>query len=316
MRGEAICQYKSMYSLKIFFLLLLLPGSLLVVAQDPVKPGGDTISVETNLVVVNVAVRDQRQRHVGDLRVGEFRILEDAVNQRILSFEHEEGGFAVAILLDASGSMDRKLSLVRSACSSFIEGIRDGDSFSIHSFGDGKVRLLQNFTDIRDLPDGLWDLQARGKTPLYDAIVEAASQLSRRPERRRAILIVSDGADTESRASLDQAVRRAVEAQLALYAVEISDQSVFGTAGQESGAGILKSLAEKTGGRFFRTPGGARLREAFAETVDELRHQYTLTYASTNEEHNGKWRGIEVQIDRPDLRLRTRQGYWAAGRKK
>lgn len=297
--------------------LLVLPTSLAMAVQDPpAKTPDDTISVETNLVVVNIAVRDQRQRHVGDLRVGNFEILEEEAPQRILSFEHDEGAFAVAILLDASGSMERKLSLVRAACSGFVEGIRDGDNFSIHSFGDGKVRLLQDFTEVRDLPESLWDLRARGKTPLYDAIIAAAAGLARRPEKRRAILVVSDGADTESRASLDQAVRKAVEAQLALYAVEMSDQSVFGASGQDSGAGVLKSLAEKTGGRFFRTPGGARLRDAFAETVDELRHQYTLTYTSTNEQRDGRWRAIEVRINRPDLRIRTRQGYWAAGRKK
>lgn len=285
--------------------------------QDPARPPASsteaTLGITTNLVIVNVTIRDQMKRFVRSLARKDFRIREDGIDQEILSFELAENPAAVAILLDASGSMENKLSLVRAACSLFVEGLNTGDSYSIFSFGDSKVRQLQKFTEIRDIPDAVWDLRARGQTSLYDAIVTASAALAARPERRRAMLIVSDGADTQSRASLDEATRRAVDAHLVVYAVDLSDSTVFGQrSGLESGAGVLRSLTTRTGGRFFTSPGGGRLREAFAETIEELRHQYSLTYDSSNEKRDGRWRKIEVEVARPNLELRTRQGYWAA----
>lgn len=294
----------------ISFLPLLLAASLPAgYLQDPrPKPEESTLGVETSLVVVNVTIRDRNRLYVPGLTQRNFTILEEKVRQEILSFEDEVNPFAGVILLDASGSMESKLSLVRSACASFVDRLGEGDALAIYSFGDSKVRLLQDFTEIRDIPDAVWDLRAKGMTTLYDAIVTAAGALDRRPERRRAILIVSDGADTQSQASLDQAIRRAVEAQVVVYAVDLSDGVGDGS---RSGAGVLRSLTAKTGGRFFTSPGGSRLREAFEQTIDELRHLYTLTYSPANDRRDGRWRTIEVRVDRPDLDIRTREGYWA-----
>lgn len=281
-----------------------------VPGQNPPKqrPDEQTLEVETSLVVVNVTIRDRNHQYVPGLARRDFTILEDRVQQQILSFEDEINPFAGVILLDASGSMENKLSLVRAACASFVDRLGEGDSFAIYSFGDSKVRLLQDFTEIRDIPDAVWDLRAKGMTTLYDAIVTASRALASRPERRRAIMIVSDGADTQSKATLDQAIRSAVEAQVIVYAVDLSDGAANPA---NSGAGVLKSLTTKTGGRFFTSPGGSRLREAFDQTIDELRHQYTLTYSPANDRKDGRWRTIEVRIDRPHLDIRTREGYWS-----
>lgn len=308
-----------------FTLLLLLAigfavGSTRAQQQDPQKPAEpaepaktdqETISLETNLVTVNVTITDAKDRYVSGLKSTDFQILEDNKRQQILSFGFEETAFATVILLDASGSMERKLTLERAACANFVDGLRPGDVFSIYSFGGTKVKKLQDFREVRDISDAVWDLRAEGNTPLYDGIVQAAEALSKRPERRRAILIVSDGVDTQSRASLDQATRQASNAQVAIYSVDMSDATVYGGPSRDNSANVMKSLAGKTGGQFFPTPGGAKLREAFANIVDELRNQYTLTYASSNEREDGRWRAITVQISRPSLNVRTRQGYYA-----
>jgi Ca-activated chloride channel family protein len=173
------------------------------------------------------------------------------------------------------------------------------------------VKKQQDFTEVRDVPDSVWDLEAKDETPLYDAIVQSADDLSQRSERRRAILIASDGADTKSRASLDQAVKKAIAANAMIYAIDMTDSAVNRTNMRENGAEVLKSIAEKTGGRFFRSPGGAKLREAFANAVTELRNQYTLTYESSNDRLDGRWRAIEVRVARPQLNIRTKQGYYA-----
>jgi len=303
-----------------FTLLLLLTLNLVLSStnareQEPQEPAaqGETISVETNLVVINVTVTDTNDHYVLGLKPEDFKIFEDNSPQKISSFGLEEIPFAAAIMLDISGSMEHKLSLTRAACAYFVERIREGDTFSIYGFGGSKVTMYQDFTEIRDIPDKLWDVHSRGQTPLYDAIVTAADALSKRPEKRRAILIVSDGADTSSRASVDQALRKAAAAHATIYGVDMSDSTVFGPSysPRNSGTEVLKMLATKSGGMFFRVPGGSKLRDAFVQTVEELRNQYTLTYASSNESFDGRWRSIEVRVSRPQLNIRTRQGYYA-----
>jgi len=271
----------------------------------------DRISVETNLVVVNVTITDLRDRFVTGLKPEEFKVLEDQVPQRILSFSYEETPFSAVILLDTSASMEPKMSLARAACARFANGLREGDSVAIYSFGGSKIRMLQDFTELRDVADEVWDLKAEGDTPLYDGVITAATALSKRSEKRRAILLVSDGADTRSRHSLEDAIRRVTATGIAVYAVDLSDSALYHAGSQDSGAQVLREFCVKTGGRFFRTPGGSKLRDAFTQTVEELRNQYTLTYEPTNDKRDGRWRAIEVRLNRPRLNIRTRQGYHA-----
>lgn len=283
-------------------------------AQDPQKksePGEDVISMETNLIVVNVTVTDALEKYVSGLKLEDFKILEDTAPQRILELTVEDAPFAAAILLDASGSMGNKLSLARAACGNFLSELRDGDMVAVYSFSGFKVKTLQDFSESREAPEAVWDMNARDETPLYDAIVKAADALAERPERRRAIIVISDGGDTKSKASIDEATRKTMEANALIYAVDMSDRAVFKSDRKDNGAEVMKMLAAKTGGRFIATPGGAQLRDAFAGTVEELRRQYTLTYDSTNEKRDGKWRAIEVRLGRPGLNVRARQGYYA-----
>ncbi|MGH9833979.1 MAG: VWA domain-containing protein, partial [Blastocatellia bacterium] len=259
----------------------------------------------------NVSVTDPLENYISGLKAEDFKVFEDKAQQKIVSFGFEETPFAVVILLDTSGSMGRKLTLARAACGNFVDRIRDGDVFSIYSFGGFKVKTLQDFTEVRDVPDAVWDLRPDGETPLYDGIVKAAEALSKRPELRRAILVVSDGVDTKSGASLDDAVRKVTDAAASVYTIDLSDAAVYRVAPRDNGAEVMKMLAVKTGGRFFRTPGGSELRDAFTSTVEELRRQYTITYESANDKFDGRWRAIEVRVAKPNLNIRSRQGYYA-----
>ncbi|MBO0861685.1 MAG: VWA domain-containing protein [Chloracidobacterium sp.] len=316
------CLVIFLFSIYLSGLLVTTPGALArrqdpQKAQDPkdpqkkAEPDGGVISMETNLIVVNVTVTDALENYVSGLKIEDFKILEDNAPQRILDLTVDEAPFAAAILLDASGSMESKISLARAACGDFLSGLRDGDMVAVYSFSGFKVKTLQDFSESRDAPEAVWDMKARDETPLYDAIVKAADALAERPERRRAVLVVSDGADTKSKASLDQAARKTLEANALIYAVDMSDRAVYKSERKDNGAEVMKMLAAKTGGRFIATPGGSQMRDAFAGTVEELRRQYTLTYESTNEKRDGKWRSIEVRVGRPGLNVRARQGYYA-----
>ena len=271
----------------------------------------DVVSLETNLVVLNVTVTDAKDRYVAGLKMGDFSIFEDSAPQHIASFSFEEMPFAAVVLFDTSASMEPKMSLARAACARFVNGIRDRDSVAIYSFGGTTIKVLQDFSESKDVDPSLWETRAEGETPLYDGLVKASEALAQRLERRRAILVVSDGADTKSRATLEDALRKVIAASVTVYTVDLSDSALYHTAMRDNGAEVLKTLAVKTGGRFFRSPGGGKLRDAFVETVEELRNQYTITYEPSNEKRDGRWRIIEVRLSQPKLKARTRQGYHA-----
>ena len=273
---------------------------------------GLVVSVNTSQVVLNVTVTDLNEKFISGLKAENFKIFEDRTAQTIVSFGVEETPFTAAILLDMSGSMIPKMSLAKAACSRFASGIRTGDTIAIYGFKGFKVKQLQDFTEVKDVDPLVWDTDADGNTPLYDAVVTAAQALALRPEQRRAILVISDGADTSSKASFDQALRAANAANATIYTVDFSDAAVGVGINHDPGMQIIRDFANKTGGRFFTTPGGGKLRDAFESTVDELRHQYTIVYEPTNDKRDGKWRSVEVGINQPQLKTRTRSGYFGA----
>ena len=160
------------------------------------------------------------------------------------------------------------------------------------------------------MTDKLFDLRADGYTALNDAVYRAAVDLSTREEKRRAIIVLSDGADNRSGKSAEKALKAALAANAVIYTV---DMSGVNTGGQErmQNKGVLRNFAEKSGGMFIETPGGAAMRSAFERIVNELGTQYTIAYEPKNSAKDGKWRAIEVRVAKPDLTIRTRKGYHA-----
>jgi Ca-activated chloride channel family protein len=205
--------------------------------------------------------------------------------------------------------MESRLSLARSAAIRFLDRLREEDVAAVYKF-DSKVEEVQEFSSSRDLAPMAFGVRAKGMTTLNDAIVDAAKALSTRPEKRKAIIVLSDGMDTSSKASSDKAVESALAIGASIYAVDMSATEGSAFRNQQSAA-ILKSFAEKSGGRFVATPGGPALRDAFAGIADELGHQYTIAYRPLNLTRDGKWRKLDVKISRSDLLVRTRKAYRA-----
>jgi VWFA-related protein len=205
--------------------------------------------------------------------------------------------------------MENRLVLARSAAIRFLDGLRDEDVAAVYRF-DSIVEQLQDFSSGRDLAPLAFGIKAKGMTVLNDAIVQAASALAQRSEKRKAILVLSDGLDTFSKATAEKALDSAMGAGASIYTVDMSADG--GTASRNpQSAMILKNFADKSGARFVATPGGPALREAFASIAEELGHQYTIAYRPLNRAHDGRWRTLEVKVPREDLTIRTRKGYRA-----
>ena len=288
----------------VLFLFTLFSVSVLAQGED------DVVTVDSSLVVVNASITDASGNYIPGLKQNQFSIFENGVEQEISFFAAEETPFAAVVLLDASGSMENRVSLARSAAIKFLDGLRDSDSAEIYRF-DSKVSLIQKFSNSRDVPEKLFDLKADGMTALYDAVFQAARDLSDRPEKRRAIVVLSDGMDTYSGKSGDKALKAALAANALIYTVDMSSAETDGKSRMQN-QGVLRSFAEKTGGTYISSPGGIAMRDAFRKIVTELGSQYTIAYQPKNSSKDGKWRPIEVRIARPNLTIRTRKGYHAA----
>jgi Ca-activated chloride channel family protein len=289
--------------------LLLLCPSFARAQQD-----GDVVRVNTDLVILNITVTNKAGEYVPGLALSDFTVFEDGKQvpaQLIASFNLYDAPFASVVLLDTSSSMETRLSLARSAAIRFLDRLRDEDMAAVFKF-DSDVKQVQQFSPSRDLAPMAFGMRAKGMTKLNDAIVDAAKALTERQEKRKAIVILSDGLDTSSRASSDRALESALAIGATIYAVDMSPTE-RGISSAQSAA-ILKNFAEKTGGRFVATPGGPALREAFANIANELGHQYTIAYRPLNNARDGKWRKLNVKLSRPDLIVRTRKAYRAPKR--
>lgn len=271
----------------------------------------DVVRVNTELVVLNITVTDAAGQYVPGLKLADFKVFEDGKEipaQLISSFGVYEAPFASVVLLDTSSSMEVRLSLARSAAIRFLDRLREEDVAAVYNFGS-KVERVQEFSTGRDLAPMAFGLHAKGMTRLNDAIVDAAKALADRQEMRKAIVILSDGMDTYSKATSDKAIESALGIGATIYAVDMSASG--GGSNNQQSAAVLKHFAEKSGGRFVGTPGGPALREAFAGIADELGHQYTIAYKPLNQKRDGKWRKLEVKVSRPELMVRTRKAYRA-----
>jgi len=269
----------------------------------------EIITVDSSIVVMNASITDAAGKAVGGLTQKYFHIFEDGVEQEIKSFESEETPFAAVILLDTSGSMESRVTLARSAAIQFLGGLRANDFVAIYNF-DAKVQMVQDFSNSRDIRDSVFDLKADGMTVLNDAVYKAAEILSKRGEKRRAIIVLSDGADTQSQKSADKALQAASLVGATIYTVDMSPISDNSPARHQN-QGVLKNFADKTGGRFVATPGGVAMRDAFKRIVEELGVQYTITFSPSNTKKDGKFRTLELRVSKPNLTIRTRKGYKA-----
>ena len=285
-------------------------------AQKKAAGQDDTVKLHSDLIVLTVTVTDAAGQYAHGLTEKDFAILEEGAKQEISILLAEESPFAAAILMDMSGSMEGKFGLVRAAAASFIDQIRADDQVAVYGFNN-KVRLYQEFTNIRDISEYVWEAEAEGLTRLYDCMSDAIDALVKREEKRRAILLISDGWDSASqKASLDSVMKKALGGGVVVYALDLTDKDIMKGTTQDAlllrrGRKEMQELASQTGGRYLHSPQGDKLEEGFVQIVDELRNQYTLAYYPANQKRDGRWRKLSVAVARQGLSTRSRRGYYA-----
>jgi Ca-activated chloride channel family protein len=280
----------------------------------------ETIKLSTVQVVINISVTDTKGKFVSGLDKEAFTLTEDQQQQDMVEFLGEDAPLAVAVLIDTSGSaLEQDLQKARNAVLDLANRLRPNDVLAVYTFGESGVQMVRDYSQgVRDLKPILKQLKGHGNTPLYDAILDATEDLRQRPERRRALVLISDGADSDSQATLREAETQTFLAGVSIYAIDLinTQKSARRSAQRQASAQVLQQLAEVTGGRYITTEGGfflltsrAKLKRIFSGLIDEWHSQYTVIYEPNNMRQQGRWRTLRVQMEQADMTARTRLGY-------
>jgi Ca-activated chloride channel family protein len=297
---------------------------------DKTKPGDDKQDpqAQERIVITNVSlpvtVADKNNKFVVDLKEADFQITEDKIPQAIISFNPLSNlPIDVAMLMDTSNSVKPKLKFEKDAAYSFLETVlqtrRDRALFATF---DSQVELHQDLTNRLDLLTKAIDkIKAQGATKMYDAIYSVCEEKmmsAATTGRRRVMVIITDGEDTDSERTLQDAIEIAQRSETTVYVISTKSGGFFGVqAGtvDRKEDKDLKRLAEDTGGRAFFTAEVIELEKSLTQITRELRNQYMIAYEPTNNNYDGKERRIEVKLpNHKGLRVRTKTGYKAVPR--
>jgi Ca-activated chloride channel family protein len=309
--------------------------------EDP----DDVVRVETNLVQLNVGVVDRQGRAVTNLSRNDFVVYEDDVRQPIVNFEPTATPFSLVLLLDMSGSTLTFRTTLQQAALRFIDALSPDDRVAVIAF-NAKVDMLTKFTsDRRKIAEGITYAEGKGETHMFKALGYALEQLSREGQRRKAIVVLSDGLDTEMRnmdrtsagnartneeaissikpeasASLNSVLNAADRQGVTIYPLALPSGDPKRLAFPDprqiaiytSARTRMQTLADRTGGRLNVIRRLEDMGYLYAEVAADLRTLYSVGYQPAGTRaRDGRWRKIRIEVARPELIARTRPGYYA-----
>jgi Ca-activated chloride channel homolog len=305
--------------------------------------GNQTIRVATEMVSLPVVVTTRDGRQVTDLKQEDFQVFESGVLQEIAGFAATDEPVNIALALDTSGSTERELARIQNAAITFVQQLHPDDEVAIMSFAND-VRLQQDFSINRDKNEyGIKKTRSGGCTAAYEAVWLALEEVLKPVKERKALVLFTDGVDTCSRkASENETLELARETQATIYCVYYDTEAYVGRRSPRSsgpgypqtfppiiinplppigggsgassseyifGREYLAKLAEYSGGLFF--DGMNDLSYAFEQVAKELASQYSIGYYSNSTKHDGKFRKVEVKVNKPGLVARTKKGYYS-----
>ena len=295
--------------------------------KDSIVKDATAFRADSTLVLVPVSVTDPSNRYVLGLAKQDFRLFEDDVEQKITHFSNEDAALSIGLLVDTSGSMGAKLDTSRRAVAEFMKTLNASDEAFLVHFSDQAQLAVPLTSDAGAIESSMTSATSGGLTALLDAVHLGLQQMKHAKNPRKALLIISDGGDNNSRYTSTQISDLVREADVQIYAMGVFEPTLsmglgaLGAAGTKLGAAemdgprLLSAIAEQTGGRAL---AATNLRElpGIAERIGiELRNQYVLAYSPQNPNHDGKYRKIEVKLQQPKalpaLKARWRLGYYA-----
>lgn len=278
-------------------------------ASQHTEPPRANIRVDTNLVLVPVTVLDPLGRMVTGLGPENFQIFEDGVPQKIASFGSEDSPLSIGIVLDTSSSMGDKLTVSKKAVAEFFKSANPEDEAFLVEFANRPELVLPFTHNLGNIEDHILAARSKGFTALLDGVTLGVGEMKKAAHPRKALILLSDGGDNNSRYSEAEVRKRLKESDVQIYALGIGgfQTSFF------PGRGLLSDLADLSGGRYFSV--ALQDMADVAEKIGiELRNTYLLGYSPKNAARDGKYRSIVVKVSAPrmpKLRVSWRRGYFA-----
>ena len=272
--------------------------------------------VDVDLVLVPVTITDPSDRPVLGLAKENFIVLDNGEKQQIEHFSCEDSPISLGVIFDLSGSMANKIGKAREAVGEFLKTANPEDEFFLIAFND-KPTLIHDFTtSVESVQQHLLYTVPKGRTALLDAIYLGVAKMRQAGHRRKALLIISDGADNRSRYTENEIKAIVKEADVQIYAIGIYDVNPRSEE-ERFGPALLSEVSEVTGGRAYPVGNLSELSETAARIGLELRNQYVLGYRPSKPARDGKWRKVRVKLtatkDLPPLTVYAKMGYYAPG---
>lgn len=284
--------------------------------QGKEVPDNTTLTTNVDLVNLTVTVTDTYGRYVSGLNKNAFAIFDEKQPQEITFFSDDDAPVSVGVIFDVSGSMSGdKIKRARDALSRFIQTSHNSDEYFLIGFNQRAQLLLDKTRDGNAVLDKLTFVQTRGQTALYDACYLGVEKVQRGLHPKRALLLISDGQDNNSRYTFTELRKLLKESDVTLYGIGILSGSDAGSSMGMEGQGILDELANVSGGKAFFPRSAAEMDDIFEQIALELRHQYSIGYRPPNFVSDGKWHKIKVKVTPPRglprLFVRSKEGYYS-----
>jgi len=289
-------------------------GSTVNVPTGPATPSkrGDTYVFKSTAeeVVLHATVVDQHSRLVTNLNKNDFTVFEDGQPQTITRFSKEDVPVSLGILVDNSGSMRDKRQAVNTAALDLVKSSNPEDEVFVVNFSDEAIIDTDLTSDIAKMQEGLQQIDSRGGTALYDAVVASADYLAKKGRReKKVLLVVTDGEDNASTDTLEQAVRRVQDDNgPMIYTI-----GILGGEREKRAKRALEQLAIQTGGVAFFPKDLGEVDQIARAVARDIRSQYSIYYRPTRPQDQGGFRQVKVDAHAPGygrLQVRTRSGYY------
>ena len=267
-------------------------------------------------VMLSVSVTDGRGRPISMLDQSDFQVFEDGILQDISVFARDPQPIALSLLLDSSTSMEDQLGMAQEAAIGFARRLGPRDVAQVIDFNND-TQIRQTFThDVPALETAIRRIRAGGSTALYTALYIAMSELTRVGSdmadsiRRQAIVVLSDGENTEGPKYYNDVADLAKRSDVTIYAIGLRERSSDEPRKFSQADFALRTLSQVTGGRVFFVEDARQLPAMYTQIADELATQFVIGYTSKNPKRDGAWRQVNVRVSRPETTARTRAGYF------
>lgn len=276
------------------------------------------LRVDVDLVLIPVTVTDSYNHPVLDLSTNDFLLYDGEKPQKVQYFSREDAPISIALVLDYSASMKNKIDYEKQAIAEFLNNANPADEYFAIGVSSKPLLVASAATSLETLQNEFATLQPHGGTALFDGIYLGLQQLRHARYKRKALLVISDGGDNDSRYTLKEIRSMVAESDVITYAIGLFDDvplPLFKSFEERWGRKWLGTITDVSGGRTIAADSRQRIPEIAAIISRELRHQYVLGYKPENQLRDGKWRKVSVRTvsaeGRPWLHVYYKEGYFA-----